>query len=139
MVVDVLTPEQRRLNMSRIRSRNTKPEMIVRTITHGLGFRYRLHRNDLPGSPDLVFPARRKIIFIHGCFFHKHTCQYGSVVPKTNSEFWAKKRADNVIRDNRDLKKLYDQGWTVLIIWECMTRKTQINNLPNIITRFLNS
>jgi len=139
VVVDVLTPEQRRLNMSRIRSRNTKPEMIVRTITHGLGFRYRLHRNDLPGSPDLVFPARRKIIFIHGCFFHKHTCQYGSVVPKTNSEFWAKKRADNVIRDNRDLKKLYDQGWTVLIIWECMTRKTQINNLPNIITRFLNS
>ena len=82
---DVLTPEQRRFNMSRIRNSNTKPEMIVRKIVHQMGYRYRLHRKDLPGKPDLVFPGRRKIIFVHGCFFHMHDCPYGKVKHKTNS------------------------------------------------------
>jgi DNA mismatch endonuclease, patch repair protein len=138
-MADVLTPEQRRFNMSRIRSRNTKPEMIVRSITHGLGFRYRLHRKDLPGSPDLVFPARRKIIFVHGCFFHKHGCRYGRVVPKTNAEFWSKKRAGNVDRDKRNLAALKAQGWSVFVVWECMTKKDDIAGLPAKITGFLNA
>lgn len=136
-MADVLTVEQRRFNMSRIRSQNTKPEMVVRSITHRLGFRYRLHRKDLPGSPDLVFPARRKIIFVHGCFFHKHSCRYGRVVPKTNVEFWEKKRVGNMNRDKRNIAALKAKGWRILVIWECMTKKSHIDTLPKAITDFL--
>lgn len=138
-MADVLTPEQRRLNMSRIRSRNTKPEMLVRSVTHRLGYRYRLHRKDLPGSPDLVLSSRRKIIFVHGCFFHRHDCQFGQVQPSTNSEFWRHKRDKNVARDNRNVTELVERGWNVLIIWECMTKKSRIEDLPKIIADFLNS
>jgi DNA mismatch endonuclease (patch repair protein) len=138
-MADVLTAEQRRLNMSRIRSRNTKPEMIVRSVTHRLGYRYRLHCKDLPGSPDLVFRSRRKVIFVHGCFFHKHNCRYGRAHPKTNSAFWKQKRSGNVARDNRNLKELTDKGWNVLVVWECMTKKSRIDDLPKTIVDFLNS
>ena len=86
-MVDVHTPEQRSFNMSRIRGRDTKPEMIVRSIVHQMGYRFRLHRKDLPGKPDLVLPGRRKIIFVHGCFWHMHRCRYGRVVPRTNTDF----------------------------------------------------
>lgn len=136
-MADVLTPEQRRFNMSQIRSRNTKPEMIVRSLVHRMGYRYRLHRKDLPGKPDLVFPARKKIIFVHGCFFHMHDCSYGRVVPKTNAEFWQKKRQGNVERDGRNLEELENDGWRVLTVWECMTKPRRINELPDFLKSFL--
>ena len=136
-MADVLTPEQRRLNMSRIRNRNTKPEMIVRSMVHKMGFRYRLHRKDLAGKPDLVFPNRHKIIFVHGCFFHMHDCQYGNVIPKTNTEFWQKKRLGNVERDKKNIEILTKDGWDILIIWECMTKSRNLGNLPKILKDFL--
>lgn len=136
-MADVLTPEQRRFNMSRIRNRNTKPEMIVRSLVHRMGYRYRLHRKDLPGKPDLVFPSRKKIIFVHGCFFHMHDCPYGSVTPKTNAEFWKNKRMGNVERDRRNMEALESDGWRMLTIWECMTKPRRVNELPDVLKKFL--
>ncbi|MGB9180404.1 MAG: very short patch repair endonuclease [Pyrinomonadaceae bacterium] len=134
---DVHTPEQRSFNMSRIRNRNTRPEMIVRSLVHGMGYRYSLHRKDLPGKPDLVLTRRHKIIFVHGCFFHMHDCPYGRVVPKTNAEFWRTKRLSNVERDKRNQTALESQCWKVLTIWECMTKPAQIEELPKILAGFL--
>ena len=122
-MADVHTPEQRSYNMSRIRGRDTTPERIVRSLVHGMGYRFRLHRRDLPGTPDLVFPGRRKIIFVHGCFWHMHRCRYGRVVPKTNAEFWQNKRLSAVQRDRRHRRQLRAAGWDVLTIWECWTRQ----------------
>jgi DNA mismatch endonuclease, patch repair protein len=121
-MADVLTPQQRSFNMSRIRSRDTRPEMIVRSIAHRMGFRYQLHKKDLPGKPDLVFVRQRKIIDVHGCFFHMHNYQYGRVKPATNAEFWQTKRESNRKRDRRNSRLLKEAGWDVLIIWECQTR-----------------
>jgi len=121
-MTDVLTPEQRHQNMSAIKSKNTKPEVIARHIIHSMGYRYRLHQKDLPGKPDLVFPKYSKVIFIHGCYWHMHNCRYGRVVPKTNAKFWKNKRESNKNRDKKnrlDLKKL---GWEILTIWECQLR-----------------
>ncbi len=136
-MADVLTTEQRRFNMSRIRNRNTKPEMIVRSMVHKMGFRYRLHRKDLVGKPDLVFSSRRKIIFVRGCFFHMHDCSYGKVTPKTNAEFWQNKRLGNVERDKKNIEILTKDGWNVLVIWECMTKPRNRDNLPVILENFL--
>jgi DNA mismatch endonuclease (patch repair protein) len=119
---DVHTPEQRSFNMSRIRNRNTRPEMFVRSMVHRMGYRYRLHRKDLPGKPDLVFPSHGKVIFVHGCFFHMHDCRYGRVTPKTNAEFWQTKRLSNVDRDKRNITALKRAGWKVIEVWECQTR-----------------
>ncbi len=132
---DVHTPEQRSFNMSRIRNRDTKPEKVVRSLAHSMGYRFRLHRKDLPGRPDLVFPARRKVIFVHGCFFHMHTCRYGMVTPRTNAEFWQNKRLSNVERDKRNIAALEQAGWQVLVIWECQTRTPEV--LPPILKGFL--
>lgn len=121
-MTDVHTPAQRSFNMSRIRNRNTRPEMVVRSLVHRMGYRYRLHRKDLPGKPDLVFPSRRKIIFVHGCFFHMHDCRYGNVTPKQNAEFWRVKRLSNVKRDRLNVAALEQAGWKVLVVWECQTR-----------------
>ena len=118
-MTDVLTPAQRRFNMSRIKGKDTKPEMKVRRLVHGLGYRYRLHGKDLPGRPDLIFPRRRKVIFVHGCYWHMHACRYGQVVPKTNTEFWQTKRLSNVSRDERNLTDLAAAGWQTLVLWEC--------------------
>ncbi|MDH4164361.1 MAG: very short patch repair endonuclease [Nitrospirota bacterium] len=118
-MTDVLTPEQRRKCMSRIKSKDTKPEMVVRKMVRALGYRYRLHRKNLPGKPDLVFSQFRKVIFVHGCFWHRHRCRYGRVIPQTNAAFWEQKRESNRARDlrnRRDLKKL---GWNALVVWEC--------------------
>jgi DNA mismatch endonuclease, patch repair protein len=117
--MDVLTTQQRSFNMSRIRGKNTKPELLVRSLIHRLGFRYVLHRRDLPGCPDIVFPSRRKIIFVHGCFWHLHNCRYGRVTPQSNADFWKSKRMGNRERDRKNLRKLRKQGWSVLNIWEC--------------------
>lgn len=119
---DVLTPEQRQLNMSRIRGKDTRPEMVVRSMVHRMGYRYRLHCSNLPGKPDLVLVRHRKIIFVHGCFWHMHKCRYGRVIPKTRAEFWQNKRLANVARDKRNLAKLKRAGWQVLVVWECWTR-----------------
>jgi DNA mismatch endonuclease (patch repair protein) len=135
-MVDVLTPQQRSFNMSRIRSRNTRPEMIVRSIVHGLGFRYRLHKGDLPGKPDVVLVRHRKIIDVHGCFFHMHNCRYGKVVPATNADFWRKKRESNLERDRRNIKLLKKDGWQVLIVWECETKDPV--TLQKTLSHFLN-
>ncbi len=120
-MTDVLTPEQRRCNMSAIKGRDTKPEIIVRRLVHGMGFRYRLNLKDLPGKPDLVFTRLKKIIFVHGCFWHMHRCRYGRVVPATNAEFWRNKREGNVERDKRKQKELRSLGWEILVVWECQT------------------
>lgn len=110
--------------MSRIKSRNTKPELIVRSLIHAMGYRYRLHKKNLPGTPDLVFAKHKKIIFVHGCFFHMHKCRYGSVTPKTNYEFWQTKRQGNVARDKKNQTELKKNGWNAMIIWECEVKDT---------------
>lgn len=121
-MVDVHNKEQRSRNMAAIRGRDTKPELIVRRIAHRLGYRFRLHRRDLPGRPDLVLPRHRAVIFVHGCFWHQHNCRYGRVEPATRAEFWKKKRAENVARDVRNVRALRTCGWRVLVVWECWTR-----------------
>jgi DNA mismatch endonuclease (patch repair protein) len=126
--MDVLTPEQRQRCMASISGKNTKPELIVRKLLYSLGYRYRLHYSSLPGKPDLVFPGKRKIIFIHGCFWHRHDCKKGNSTPIKNSDFWQKKLADIAIRDNRNISELKKLGWEVLVIWEC-----QIKNLRSLV------
>ena len=134
-MADVHTQEQRSFNMSRIRSKDTKPEMIVRSLVHGMGFRYTLHNKSLPGKPDLVLPRHEKIVFVHGCYWHMHRCRYGRVIPKTNTEFWQTKREGNVARDRRNLRALRKQGWKVLVVWECWTR--DLSQLSDRLTDFL--
>jgi DNA mismatch endonuclease, patch repair protein len=121
-VVDVHTTEQRSRNMAAIKATNTRPEMRVRSLLHALGYRYRLHRKDLPGRPDIVLAKHRTVIFVHGCFWHCHDCRWGSVVPKTRAEFWREKRAGNVARDEKHKAALMAEGWKVLTVWECETR-----------------
>jgi len=135
--MDVLTPEQRHNNMSRIHSKNTKPEIIVRKWLWKNGYRYRLHRKDLPGKPDIVLAKYRAAIFVHGCFWHRHKCKYGSE-PKTNKDFWNKKLNDNVKRDRKNIENLKYSGWRVLIIWECEIMKWN-PELENKIHNFLQS
>lgn len=132
---DVLTREQRRYCMSRIGPRDTKPELIVRRMIHAAGYRYRLHVRELPGTPDLVFPRRGKVIFVHGCFWHRHNCRYGRVKPRTQAKFWEEKLAQNTARDRRQRFRLRCQGWSVLTIWECQTKKPE--NLFDQIIQFL--
>ncbi len=134
-MADVHNREQRSANMAAIRCKDTKPEMLVRRIAHRLGYRFRLHRRDLPGTPDLVFPKLRKIINVHGCYWHMHSCRWGRVTPKTNAKFWQVKRTSNAARDTRNLRKLRREGWRVLTIWECQLKLTAIEAR---IARFLN-
>ena len=109
----------RRRTMQAVKSKNTTPELIVRRLLHANGYRYRLHSGALPGRPDLVFPSKRKIIFIHGCFWHGHNCLRGSRVPKTNTEYWTNKIARNRLRDTKARQELQVRGWRILYIWEC--------------------
>ena len=134
--MDVHSKKTRSFNMSRIRAKDTKPELIVRRTCHNLGLRFRLHRKDLPGKPDLVFPKHNALIFVHGCFWHKHNCRYGKVRPKTNTEFWNSKRQRTVERDNLNKKTLKDIGWKVIEIWECEVKKEE--NLKSRILRMFN-
>jgi DNA mismatch endonuclease (patch repair protein) len=120
--MDIVSSEKRSAMMANIKGRNTRPEMVVRRAAHRLGLRYRLHRRDLPGSPDLVFPRRRIALFVHGCYWHRHNgCKY-AYTPKSNVEFWQKKFQTNVDRDIRVRQELEAGGWNVVIIWECETR-----------------
>lgn len=122
-MADKLTPEQRSWNMSRIRGKNTKPELLVRKLLHAKGYRYRLHGRSagirLPGNPDLVFAGRRKVIFVNGCFWHFHDCRAGQHAPQANAEFWAAKRTRTRERDANQRRLLEDAGWQVLTVWEC--------------------
>jgi len=131
-MADVHTAAQRSFNMSRIRGKDTKPELIVRSLVHQMGYRFRLHRKDLPGKPDLVLPGHRKIIFVHGCFWHMHRCRYGRVTPKTNADFWQAKREGNVERDRRNRKSLKADGWEVLTVWECWIRHPEERLIPRL-------
>lgn len=124
-VVDTLTPDQRSRNMALIRSVDTRPELVVRRIAHAAGLRFRLHRRDLPGSPDLVFPKRGFVVFVHGCFWHRHAGCFRTTMPKTRTAFWAAKFDRNVARDRRDARRLRRAGWRVLVIWECQCRKPE--------------
>ena len=104
-------------------TKNTKPEIVVRKLLCEMGLRYRLHRNDLPGKPDIVMPGRKVAIFVHGCFFHMHKCRYGRVMPATNAEFWQIKRSGNAARDRRNATQLRKLGWQVFTVWECQTKE----------------
>jgi DNA mismatch endonuclease (patch repair protein) len=124
-MADVHTPEQRSRNMAAIKGSNTKPEMRVRSLLHSLGYRYRLHRKDLPGKPDIVLPKHRLAIFVHGCFWHSHECRWGGVIPKTRPDFWREKRRGTTERDARNIRALEAAGWRVLVIWECQSRSAE--------------
>ncbi len=120
-MTDCFSPEKRSENMRLIRSRDTVPEKKVRAVAHRLGLRFRLHRRDLPGVPDLLFPSRKIALFVHGCFWHRHEGCPKTTMPKTNNGYWNKKFGRNVKRDNENKKKLEEKGWKVLVIWECET------------------
>lgn len=137
LMTDVHTPAQRSFNMSKIRARNTKPELIVSSLARNLGYRFRLHDSKLFGRPDLVFPKLKKIIFVHGCFWHMHRCSYGLVTPSTNAQFWNMKRNGNKMRDKRNLARLRRSGWSVIVVWECQTNKKKGNLLEKRLARFL--
>lgn len=117
-MADTLTPEGRSARMALIRAKDTKPEMAVRRLIHGMGYRYRLHRRDLPGRPDMVFPGRRKVIFVHGCFWHRHDCRFGRL-PKSRLDFWEPKLEANRRRDGDAQARLSAMGWQYLVVWEC--------------------
>lgn len=112
--------------MRSVKNRDTKPEIIVRRLLHRMGFRYRLHRSDLPGKPDIVFTSRKKVIFVHGCFWHGHSCKRGSRLPKTNTEYWQSKIERNKQRFAKQLEELADLGWSELTIWECQLKETEL-------------
>lgn len=119
--MDTVTPEQRSENMRRIRSKDTRAEMLVRQLVHSLGYRYILHLPKLPGKPDLVFSKRKKVIFIHGCFWHQHkdpNCKI-TRIPKSNNDYWLPKLENNVYRDQINRESLKQLGWEVLVVWEC--------------------
>lgn len=124
-MVDTRTPEQRRRIMQSVGTRNTLPELVVRRAVHSLGFRFRLHRKDLPGTPDLVLPRLRKVIFVNGCFWHGHEgCKKGAL-PKSRAEYWEPKISRNIERDRQVRTLLRDSGWDVLTVWQCQTKDTQ--------------
>lgn len=133
--MDKLTPERRSANMRAIRSKDMKPEILVRRLAHSLGYRFRLHRKDLPGKPDLAFIGKKKAIFVHGCFWHQHsTCREGRP-PHSNSAYWSPKLARNVERDHENISGLTERGWQTMTIWECETKN--LAALSGRITNFL--
>jgi DNA mismatch endonuclease (patch repair protein) len=129
------TPELRSRIMRAVKATDTSPEMTVRRLVHAMGYRYRLHREGLPGKPDLVFPRLRKVIFVHGCFWHGHNCPRGARMPVRNKQYWEAKIARNVARDKRELRRLRSLGWKCLVIWECQIRDLQ--RMRSTILRFL--
>ncbi|WP_227340128.1 very short patch repair endonuclease [Sphingopyxis sp. P8] len=124
-MVDHVSPDRRSRIMARVGQRDTKPEMILRRALFSLGYRYRLHSRRLPGRPDLVFPARKKVIFVHGCFWHGHGCRWGKL-PKTRLDYWEPKIRANIERDRRALSTLAEQGWTSYVVWQCELRQPEL-------------
>lgn len=136
-MTDVFTAQKRTTIMRAIRGTDTKPECLVRRLVHGLGYRFRLHVRQLPGNPDLVFPARRKIVFVHGCFWHRHQCRRGQSTPKTRTVFWQEKLESNKRRDDKNRRKLYRLGWSAIAVWECQTAPKKREALMTRLVRFL--
>ena len=132
-LADVLTPEQRRLVMSRIRGKDTKPEMLLRRGLHGHGLRYRLHGADIPGKPDMVFPKYRAVVFVHGCFWHGHECSLFRW-PKTRAAFWKTKINRNRERDRKALAALKANKWRALVVWECALRGKHRRAEPDVLS-----
>ncbi|MFN3166117.1 MAG: very short patch repair endonuclease [Phycisphaeraceae bacterium] len=118
-MVDTLSKAERSRLMSRVRGKDTEPELVVRSMLHKLGYRYRLHLSKLPGKPDLVFPGRKKVIFVNGCYWHRHTCRRGRSVPDSNREVWLSKFKANRARDRAVRRQLKSMGWSVLTVWQC--------------------
>lgn len=116
--MDVHSPQIRSFNMSRIHSKNTKPELMVRKWLWSNDFRYKLHANDLPGKPDIIFRMKKSAIFIHGCFWHRHTCRFATI-PASNKVFWTEKFLKNIQRDKQNIQLLEQSGWKILTLWEC--------------------
>ena len=138
-MTDQFTARKRSVLMQAIRGKDTRPEYAVRSLMHRLGYRYRLHVRKLPGCPDLVFPSRRKVIFVHGCFWHRHHCRKGRSTPKTRARFWKEKLESNKDRDAKHRRKLRRLGWSVLTVWECQTATKKTERLSERIRRFLDS
>lgn len=134
-MVDRFTPEARSRLMASIRGKDTKPEMVVRRLLHAMGYRFRLHRRDLPGTPDIVLPGRRAVVFVHGCFWHRHAGCRLAAIPATRRDFWEAKIAANKARDRRAVAQLRRDGWRVAVVWECQTRKPA--GLDGRLRRFL--
>lgn len=122
--------------MSKITGKNTKPELIIRKTLFSEGYRYRLHRKDLPGNPDIVFPGRKKVVFINGCFWHGHNCKKAAL-PETNKPFWEIKLLGNKKRDKLNIRKLKEMGWESLVIWQCKIKRSELNSQINRIKKFL--
>lgn len=135
-MADTLSPEGRSALMARIGPKNTKPELVVRRLLHAAGWRYRLHGKGLPGTPDLVFSGRKAVLFVHGCFWHGHSCRLARL-PKTRTEFWAAKLAANRERDARKVGELQDAGWRVMTVWQCSLKEPE--NLLVAMEEFLSS
>lgn len=135
-MTDIYCREKRSGIMARVRATGTKPECLVRQVAHGLGYRFRLHRSDLPGKPDLVFPKHRRVIFVHGCFWHGHRQCSKAKRPTTNRSFWKQKLSRNVERDQQNIAALRHAGWDVLVIWECETKDR--DRIAESINRFFN-
>lgn len=129
-MADRLTPEHRSWNMSRIKSKNTKPEIVLRSLLHRSGFRFRLHDKKLPGRPDIVLPKYQSVIFVNGCFWHRHEHCKLSYTPKSRQNFWDKKFSDTVNRDQKKIKLLKESGWNVITVWEC-----ELNSNPESILK----
>jgi DNA mismatch endonuclease (patch repair protein) len=127
---DVFSPEKRSAVMRAVKSSDTKPEIAVRKALHALGYRYRLNVKTLPGKPDLVFPKHRAVIFVHGCFWHGHSCKRGKRVPKTNTAYWTEKIARNKARDKKNTAALKKLGWRVITVWECEAKTLDPASLP---------
>jgi DNA mismatch endonuclease (patch repair protein) len=135
--MDTLSPQERSERMSRVRSKDTKPELVVRRLVHRLGFRYRLHDRKLPGQPDMVFAGKKSVIFVHGCFWHRHKDCSLCRLPKSKLEFWKPKLEENRRRDSRNERKLRKEGWRVLVVWECEVADHE--GLKSRILEFLNA
>jgi len=133
-MADTRSKEQRRRIMQAVKVRNTTPEMVVRRLLHRAGYRYRLHRKSLPGKPDIVFPSRRKVVFVHGCFWHGHGCSKGKL-PKSRLDYWQPKIATNSCRDVRKQAELYDLGWKALVVWQCEIK--DLRKLQRRLEKFL--
>ncbi|WP_316897224.1 very short patch repair endonuclease [Pseudodesulfovibrio indicus] len=134
-MADIVDSKTRSRMMSGIKGKNTKPEMLVRRHLHRKGLRFRLHRKDLPGKPDLIFPGRMIALFVHGCFWHRHEGCPKATTPSTNSRFWEKKFSGNVSRDKRVKDELEQLGWKVLVIWECQLSTEKLDELADVIMK----
>jgi len=136
-LADIFSPGKRSEIMRKIKPRGSKQEIFIRKLVHSMGYRYRLHKKNLPGTPDLVFPKYKKVIFVHGCFWHGHEGCKRSALPTTNFEFWKKKISGNVKRDKSNYQRLEQLGWKYMTVWQCEIKESQKEKLKRTISNFL--